>query len=149
LDEENNIMTNSAFDLASIAQQGEAADKLPPRSRRKSQNPFAAIVQRVAEEKLTWKYPAVSTVEVNGETSVADQVESGIRQAGNALDRTDKESGGPGWKTSIRKVASADGTEVTISFTVERRGEVSDARAVPSEDTDTGEAPARRSRRAQ
>lgn len=139
-------MTNSAFDLASLAQGGKPAEKLPGRSRRKSQNPFTAIVQRVADEKLTWQYPAVPTVAENGETSVAQQVESGIRQAGNALDKADKDSGGPGWKTIVRKVPSADGTEVTISFTVERRGDVPASEAVATENVE--ESP-RRSRRGQ
>lgn len=137
-------MTNPAFDLASLAQGGQPAEKLPGRSRRKSQNPFAAIVQRVATEKLTWQYPAVPTVAENGETSVAQQVESGIRQAGNALDKSDRESGGPGWKTIVRKVASADGTEVTISFTVERRGDVP---ADATSETVVEESAPRRSRR--
>lgn len=141
-------MTNPAFDLASLAQGGKPADKLPGRSRRKSSNPFAAIVQRVAEEKITWQYPAVPTVAENGETSVAQQVESGIRQAGNALDRTDKESGGPGWKTIVRKVPSADGSEVTISFTVERRGDVP-AESESSTASVVEETSARRSRRGQ
>jgi hypothetical protein len=141
-------VTNPAFDLASIAQAGQAAEKLPPRSRRKSQNPFAAIVQRVANEKLTWQYPAVSAVAENGETSVAQQVESGVRQAGNALDKDDKTAGGPGWKTVIRKVASADGTEVTISFTVERRGDVP-TENTPASTVETESASARRSRRGQ
>jgi hypothetical protein len=141
-------MSNSAFDLASIAQAGQAADKLPARSRRKSQNPFAEIVRRVAEEKLTWAYPPVSAVAENGETSIAQQVESGIRQAGNALDKADKAEGGPGWKTVVRKVPSADGTEVTISFTVERRAAGDTGSAEVSTD-DSGEAPARRSRRGQ
>lgn len=140
-------MSNPAFDLASLAQGGKPAEKLPGRSRRKSTNPFTAIVQRVAEEKLTWQYPAVSNVAENGETSVAQQVESGIRQAGNALDKADRESGGPGWKTIVRKVPSADGSEVTISFTVERRGDapVSEATAAPAAE-ESGSA--RRSRRA-
>jgi hypothetical protein len=139
-------MTNPAFDLASLAQGGKPAEKLPGRSRRKSSNPFSAIVQRVADEKLTWQYPAVPTVAENGETSVAQQVESGIRQAGNALDKADKDSGGPGWKTIVRKVPSADGTEVTISFTVERRGDAPVTEAVATESTE--ETP-RRSRRGQ
>jgi hypothetical protein len=140
-------VTNPAFDLASLAQGGQAAEKLPGRSRRKSQNPFAEIVRRVADEKLTWQYPAVSAVAENGETSVAQQVESGIRQAGNALDKDDKMSGGPGWKTIVRKVPSADNTEVTISFTVERRG---DAPEAPAEgESSITEGPGRRSRRGQ
>jgi hypothetical protein len=139
-------VTNPAFDLASLAQGGQPAEKLPGRSRRKSQNPFAAIVQRVASEKLTWQYPAVPTTAENGETSVAQQVESGIRQAGNALDKTDRESGGPGWKTIVRKVASADGSEVTISFTVERRGDAP-AESTPSAPVESEGS--RRSRRGQ
>jgi len=133
-------MTNPAFDLASLAQGGKPAEKLPGRSRRRSQNPFAPIVQRVADEKLTWEYPGISAVVAeNGGTSAAVQVESGIRQAGNALDKADKDSGGPGWKTIVRKVPSADGTEVTISFTVERRGDV------PTPDLEKGAAPAEES----
>lgn len=111
----------SAFDLASLAQSGEATASLPSRSRRRSANPFAAVVKRVAEEKLNWTYPAVSAVAENGERSVADQMESGIRQAGNALDRADKQAGGTGWKTVLRKTPSDDGSQVTISFTVVRR----------------------------
>jgi hypothetical protein len=137
-------MTNPAFDLASIAQQGQAAEKLPPRSRRKSQNPFTDIVRKVAEEKLTWQLPAVSTVETNGE-SVALQVERGIRQAGNAFDKAAKESGGAGWRTVIRKQPSADGTEVTISFKVEPRATGVDVSTDDAKAEDAGTV--RRSRR--
>lgn len=130
----------SAFDLASLAQSGEATAALPTRSRRRTTNPFAAIVHKVATEKLNWSYPEVATVAENGERSVADQMESGIRQAGNALDRNDKAAGGPGWKTILRKVPNADGTMVAISFTVERRDHGAETVAdVPAETSDTVE----------
>lgn len=118
----------SAFDLASLAQSGEATTALPSRSRRPTTNPFAAIVRKVADEDLNWTYPPVSTVADNGERSMADQMESGIRQAGSQLDRNDKASGGLGWKTILRKTPSDDGQSVSISFTVKRRsgGVVSD-----------------------
>ncbi|MGE3429269.1 MAG: hypothetical protein AB7I44_21180 [Hyphomicrobiaceae bacterium] len=141
-------MTN-AFDLASLAQSGEPTEALPTRSRRRTTNPFAAIVAKVAHEKLNWSYPPVSAVAENGERSAADQMESGIRQAGNALDRNDKAAGGTGWKTILRKTPNDDGTMISISFTVVRRdgdaGMVMEPAVAESVEQDQGSAP--RSRR--
>lgn len=136
-------MSNPAFDLASLAQSGEFVEDFPARSRRRSANPFMTTVQKVAEAGATWRGPVVSTIGENGETSIGQQMENGIRHAGASLDRADREAGGPGWKTIIRKVLGDNGATVQISFRVERRPAAAPV-AVEAEATDTGETTRRR-----
>lgn len=138
-------MSNPAFDLASLAQSGEFVEDFPARSRRKSANPFTTTVQKVAEAGANWRGPVVSAIGENGEVSVGQQMENGIRHAGASLDRADREAGGPGWKTIIRKVVGDNGATVQISFRVERRPAATPV-AVEAETADSGET-TRRSRR--
>lgn len=119
------------FALASSGAEATPDEKMPGRGRRRTHNPFDEIVQKLAATGQTWTYKQISTVIESGEQlSQAKQLENALRAAGTRLDVRSKETGGEGYKTTVRTDSDSDNT-VKIWVTVaSRSAEVTDGETV-------------------
>lgn len=120
--------------FATAGRQAAPEEKMPGRGRRRTHNPFDELIQKLAQNGLTWTYEKIATDIANGDTlSAAKQLENALRAAGTRLDVRSKETGGAGYKTTVRTDSDGENTsKIWVNVVSRSDGDATDETAVPA-----------------